>query len=186
MHATKRRFFFLLLSIVKISLSSNVSSAYTMGLIPVQLRQPDSACSQAYACDAFELSPTALPVLFLESREVVNRGVNRDDFDVVNRLKDLKVHEGPIAAVLPNDLIEIKAVERRPSRICRRKLREIRDFSQIRLRNLFAHLLTRVIRLATLGSPFFAKFVQYVAIVSESMRSTSVQGHGCWPRRSNS
>ena len=65
-----------------------------MGLIPVQLCQPDSAGSQAYACDPLEFAPAALPVLFLESFQIVNRGVDRDDFDGVNRLKNLKVHEG--------------------------------------------------------------------------------------------
>lgn len=72
-----------------------------MRLIPVQLREANPAVAQSDSRDAFEFPPPTFAKLLLQIGQVSDRSVNGNRLNVVNRLKNLKVHGDPSATWAP-------------------------------------------------------------------------------------
>ena len=64
-----------------------------MSLIPVQFRKSDSPTPQPHTGDSFNLPPSSLPIHFLQSIQIANRGVDRNRFDIVYLINDLEIHD---------------------------------------------------------------------------------------------
>src|SRR3990167_6661112 len=64
-----------------------------MSLIPVQFRKTNPPTPQPHTGDPFKLSPSSLPVHFLQPIQVANRGADRNRLDVAYLINDLEIHD---------------------------------------------------------------------------------------------
>ena len=84
--------FLFFIASIQVSLPPDLSSAYTMGFVPVQFSRSDLAVRKLNACSALEFAPATFAVRFLKPSQVANGCFDGDSLNIRNFADNFKFY----------------------------------------------------------------------------------------------